>query len=160
MNKSSSLVTHITLLIVIVLCCSCALIGGIFGASASAPASPTAAARAAVLVAKSAWVDAADLCLAMADAGGYAPSTMACGKDLDAAHQLIIDASGAVDSGWNSSAVCDLVQGAKLVELVAIDLGVTDTRVRSVLADAVVLAIALPGGECDAGAAIKDGGGQ
>jgi hypothetical protein len=119
--------------------------------------SQRATARAAVTVAASAFVLAANACLAasQADPVNHAAIAKTCVKYLDPAHDLIVEAAQAVDSTWSPKAACDLSQAVTLATTAMTTLGLNTASLAPVLQDAAMLALALAGTNCapaDAGA--------
>jgi hypothetical protein len=127
---------------------SACLTAGCAGAPAAPPVDPRPAARAAVDVAKDAWVVAANACIAAVQSGAGDAVQQVCSKNLDQAHDLIVVAATAVSTGWNSNAACDLAEGAKL--LVAVSNSLSSADVAAVVSDAAVVAQGLAGGACKA----------
>jgi len=77
-------------------------------------ASARATARAAVTVAASGFVIAANACLAASEASPGKGIAATCAKYLDPAHDLIVEAAQAVDGTWSAQAACDLTQAVSL----------------------------------------------
>lgn len=127
------------------------------GAVAPAPAAnPRASTRAAVDVAKDAWVLVAHGCIDTAEALNDDNIRMQCAKYLTPAHGLIQAAAGAVDANWNAGAACDLVNAAVMLNsaLSNVQLGNgIAADVLPVVEDAMKLAKDLSG-ECR----VSDGG--
>lgn len=122
-------------------------------------ASPTANARAneraAVAAAESAYVLVATGCLDYVQETKDAKVAAVCQAALDPAHDLIIEASLAVDATWTPSAACNLVQGAQLLTTAVAALGTVGATLQAAAGDALVVANALAGVACAA-----DAGGQ
>ena len=91
---------------------SCSACGA---APTPAPGTARASTRAAVDVAKDAWVLVATGCIDTAKATGKDTIREACAKYLVPAHGLIQAAADAVDANWSAGAACDLVQAASLM---------------------------------------------
>lgn len=99
------------------------------------------AARAAVDVAKDAWVLLAHACIDVAKIPGTDPKILdACQKTLPTAHDLILDAATAVDVDWSPKSGCAVLQAAQLLAQVASGLGGLGTTILPVVTDAVALA--------------------
>ena len=113
---------------------------GCVSTTVNAVSSPTAAPRAAVEVAKDAWVLTATACQDAAEAANDDSIRTKCGAVMLPARDLILVASAAVDTTWSPKAACDLAQGVTLVVQAANGLPVTySAEIGTVLSDAKVL---------------------
>lgn len=108
--------------------------------TASAPKNVRADARAAVDVAKDAWVVTANACLDAAQLTGDTSLKEKCGVPLEAAHDLIIAAADAVDTQWTDGAACSLARATLLIQSVVPALGAPGADVAAVTNDAAAVA--------------------
>jgi hypothetical protein len=117
---------------------------------------PRATARAAVDVAKDAWVLVARACIDTAETTNNDELRIQCAKYLSPAHNLIQSAADAVDTNWTQGAACDLAHATDLLveTLHNVNLGPAANDVRATIEDAVSLANQSSGYSCGA----ADGG--
>jgi hypothetical protein len=113
--------------------------------------------RAAVTVAKDAWMIVATTCVNAADATGDESIRTQCAKYLVPARTIIITAAQAVDSGWNTQVACDLSIGVDLIARAAADLRV-DAKILVIVQDAATLAKMVAGPACVGGPPADDAG--
>lgn len=129
------------------------------GGATPSPAAVRAGSRAAVDVAKDAWVLVAHACIdaaqEMGDAGDGPALEGKCASYLSEAHDLIVAAAEAVDTDWSPKAACDLAQATVLVAGAANAVGAIKPQVKPIADDAVVLATAALGSSV---CAATDGG--
>lgn len=118
------------------------------GGAPSAPATPRSAARAAVDVAKDAWVLVANACVDTAQVTGSKALLKKCGQPLQDARVLLMAAADAVDGAWTTEAGCDVLDAVLLVARSAGGLGAYGTSVLPVVQDAVMLATGVAGSAC------------
>lgn len=123
--------------------------------TASAPKNVRADARAAVDVAKDAWVVTANACLDAAQLTGDTSLKDKCGKPLEAAHDLIVAAADAVDTQWTDGAACSLTRATLLIASVVPSLGAPGADVVAVANDAAAVARAITPFTC-----VLDGGAE
>lgn len=128
-------------------------LAGLLALAGCTPAlSPTADARAkeraAVALAKSSYMLAADACIEYIAVTHDAKVAAVCQATLDPAHDLILDASKAVDTVWTSAAACNLVQGASLVAAAVEGLGPVGATLKAAATDTIAVAAALSGVAC------------
>jgi hypothetical protein len=121
--------------------CSC-------GGAPSAPATPRSAARAAVDVAKDAWVLVANACVDAAQVTNSKALLHKCAAPLTAARVLLLVAADAVDGAWTAQAGCDVLDAVLLVAKGAGSLGAYGVSVLPVVQDAVMLATGVAGSAC------------
>ncbi len=113
-----------------------------------------ATARAAVDVAKDAWVTASDVCKA---AGTADPAVGAkCAEPLDVAHDLIVASALAVDTNWDGNAACSLAKATLLVSTAATFVPVSASGL-TLIKDADDMAKSVLGSSV---CATSDGGGE
>jgi hypothetical protein len=118
------------------------------GGAAPVVKNPRPAARAAVDVAKDAWVVVADACVAAAEEANDDSIRAKCAKVLKPAHDMIVDAAEAVDTNWNAGAACALSNAMKLVDQAASGLSLFARPTQAVVADALAVAQDLAGAGC------------
>lgn len=115
------------------------------GGNMSQAQTARATARAAVDVAKDAWVAVANACVDVAsvdpDAGPALEAN--CGVYLAPAHDLILSAGAAVDTDWSPKAACDLAQATALVAKAAQSVASLKGTAAVVAQDAATMAAAI-----------------
>src|ERR1700682_4263861 len=121
--------------------CSC-------GGASSVPGTPRSASRAAVDVAKDAWVLAANACVDAAQATNSKALLKKCAGPLTDARVLLMAAADAVDGTWTPQAGCDVLNAVMLVAKAVGGLGVYGQDILPVVTDSVALATGIAGGAC------------
>ncbi len=117
------------------------------GPSTPGAVTPRAATRAAVDVAKDAWVIVGTSCVEYAKAAKDDHIRVKCAHYLMPAKELISYAAGAVDTQWSPKAACALSQGVLLMADAAKDLVKFNVTVQPLVDDAVALASAMVGSD-------------